>query len=519
MEPYSRNYRASRRRRADAAEVRVRGQRSDRGHQGIPRALARRPLVGMATLFKYLLRWLRNLQPCRRPLRVAQIGALLICVATATAQAQTVYIWTGDNGRNGWSKKKNWLNDIAPIPGRNVWLQFRGNIDPIDFNDFANGSDFAGFIFSGTTTPFFLSGNSIDLFGGVYNLDTYSQTVSFDSLNLAGAAVDFGNIGDLTVTSPLVGSGALIKTMSGTLFLQGANSYTGGTEIREGTIEIAAPQNLGSGPLTLAGGALRINNPGTSVVTLPQNIVVEAPSTMTVAQGEAILSGAISGDSRLIVSGAGILHATVDSAAFTSGIDVQSATLLLTGTRYVPVDVHGGEADIDGSVGDVHAFDGGTVGVGDPLAAATLRTLNFILDAGARLSLDIGGTTPGATIGGHDRLNVFGSVSLGGTLDLEMLSGYIPNFGERFFLISNDGTDPIAGAFGNAPNGGIVSNGSLTFSVSYNGDAATGQTVGGNDLVIIRIPSIPETRAVSLGGVGMLVLLRSRRRMRARRSI
>ncbi len=109
-------------------------------------------------------------------------------------------------------------------------------------------------------------------------------------------------------------------------------------------------------------------------------------------------------------------------------------------------------------------------------------------------------------------------MEFGGTLQLSVLPGYVPALGESFFLVENDGTDAIAGAFSNAPHGGFLSANGFTFAVSYTGDADTGLLIGGNDLVLTAIPTIPEPDTALLGGVGILILFRRRHRAVSQRS-
>ena len=468
-------------------------------------------LSGCAVSLVLIRRLSRALFDAVPTTRNACAGALQLIVLLASlsvaAHAQTVYTWAGNDGVNRWTKKKNWIGNLLPMPGETTWLTFTGSVDPININDFATGADFGGFTFAGTTVPFTLTGNGVDLFNGIFNLDAFTQTIGLAGVNLAAPEVHFATVGDLIVTAPVEGAGKLVKTLAGTLVLQAANGYSGGTEIRAGTIEITAPENLGTGALTLAGGALRINNAGTTLLT--QNIIVNAPSLLEVTQGTTVLSGAISGNARLVVGGGGLLQGAIDGAAFTGVIDLQGARLHLSATQFVPVDVHGGEADLEGSVGDLQVFDGGTVEVIDPLLTGELRALNLMIEAGGRLALDIGGTNAGALLDGYDQIAVAGTVTLGGVLELRTLAGFTPLIGQTFVLIDNDGTDPILGAFSNALD--FISIGGMNFAVSYVGDAGTGQTVGGNDLVLVAVPDIPEWTPLSLGGgVGMLQLFRRR---------
>src|SRR4029078_11526746 len=63
-----------------------------------------------------------------RRLRRAALGVVIwLAFGILTANAQNVYTWTGNDGVNRWTKKKNWLNGALPIPGVNTWLVFAGN--------------------------------------------------------------------------------------------------------------------------------------------------------------------------------------------------------------------------------------------------------------------------------------------------------------------------------------------------------------------------------------------------------
>jgi hypothetical protein len=198
---------------------------------------------------------------------------------------------------------------------------------------------------------------------------------------------------------------------------------------------------------------------------------------------------------------------------FSTGvIDVQSARLQLSASHFVPVDVHDGEAEIAGDVGTVQVFDGGTVDPLSFLATGAVHALNLNIAQGGVLSLEIGGTSAGASVNGYDQIKVDGTVSLGGVLQLTALSGFTPLPGQKLFLIDNQDVDPINGTFSNAPNGGIFSIGGMSFLVSYVGNAETGETTGGNDLVLTVVPSVPESWASTLGGLGILLLRRRRRR-------
>src|SRR5262249_29882896 len=79
-------------------------------------------------------------------------------------------------------------------------------------------------------------------------------------------------------------------------------------------------------------------------------------------------------------------------------------------------------------------------------ARGILGTGNITLAAGATFKVDLGGIAAG--VGGYDRLNVTGTVSLGGaTLNASILGGFNPVTGTQFVIIANDGADTVTGTF------------------------------------------------------------------------
>lgn len=75
------------------------------------------------------------------------------------------------------------------------------------------------------------------------SVDNYEITGS-DTLTLVGTGV-INNVGSATISAPIAGDNGLTKTGSDKLTLSGANTYTGGTTLDGGTLEISADNNLG----------------------------------------------------------------------------------------------------------------------------------------------------------------------------------------------------------------------------------------------------------------------------------
>jgi fibronectin-binding autotransporter adhesin len=176
-------------------------------------------------------------------------------------------------------------------------------------------TDSAGILQAGSTTAF--SPNSAFTVNFVLDLGGNSNTVG----SLAGngtvtnggqalATLTTGGDGTNTVFSGILidGSGGLgfSKTGAGTLILTGANTYTGGTTINEGTLQIGTGSDTGS----IVGD------------------VIDNASLVVDRSGTLVLAGAISGAGNLSQVGPGTL--TLTGASTYAGV-----TAVLAGTLEV----------------------------------------------------------------------------------------------------------------------------------------------------------------------------------------
>src|SRR5690606_11350225 len=108
------------------------------------------------------------------------------------------------------------------------------------------------------------------------------------------------------------GSGAVHQDGTGTTVLTGVNSYTGGTFLNAGTVQVASDENLGdaSGDITFDGGMLHT----IATFSSARAVVLNEDSTIeTDAATELTLAGAVSGAGALTKAGDGLLVLTGDS--------------------------------------------------------------------------------------------------------------------------------------------------------------------------------------------------------------
>ena len=131
-----------------------------------------------------------------------------------------------------------------------------------------------------------------------------------------------------TMAGAISGSGAVVQAGSGTLYLTGANTYSGGTTVTIGTLRVDAASALGSGGLSVgAAGTFRASGSFTfgGAVVLDGN--VSTAGTFLVDASQALtLTGVISGDSGLTKTGDGLLILTATNT-FTGVTTISEGTL------------------------------------------------------------------------------------------------------------------------------------------------------------------------------------------------
>ena len=90
-------------------------------------------------------------------------------------------------------------------------------------------------------------------------------------------------------------------------------------------------------------------------------------------------------------------------------------------------------------------------------------------------------------------MSVTGTVSLL-NLSLTTLPNLVLNIGgslsvgDKFFVVVNDGVDPVTGAFS---SGATITSGNYVFLIDYVADSVSGNLAGGND-ILLEVTAVPE---------------------------
>jgi hypothetical protein len=317
--------------------------------------------------------------------------------------------WDGGGADNHWTTPANWVFDVAPQPGDDLYFP-SGAAQQTNVNDFPAGTAFHSFHIDATSflgdIGYTLIGNAVALTAGVTNgggngpADDITEvglplTLTADQtfFNAAISRLDLSGSVDL--------NGHALTFFRGALFnISGTITGIGSLRFSQSTAALFSGVGAFSGPTTVNQTTLQVQS------TLPGPVTVE-----------------------------------------TSG----NRTSVLSGT---------------GTVGDVIVND--RLVPGDVISSATsrpgtLKTGNLTLASTAQTTFSIFG--PGSSTA----LAVTGTVKVGGQLIISPLLGFQRGPADQFTLIDNDGTDPVVGTFVGVPEGRTVTVGSTLFRITYHG--------------------------------------------------
>jgi fibronectin-binding autotransporter adhesin len=240
-----------------------------------------------------------------------RVNRILFASASTTAillssgvNAQT---FTWDGGTNDWSNYLAWLSSIPngipdsptaeaifPTPPGAFGINLGFNtytVNRLTFQGSATGDNRYA-VFSGTLA---LAGADPTVsFGARSNTGRQLAEITTSATLRLDATTTFNGTdpNSFMIVSGLIhGSGGLDLTGAGTLQLDQANTYTGGTTISGGTLDIRNVNALGSGPISLAGGHLRFTSPGASVFSGRPDFAIDRDGTISAAAGTAMTLG------------------------------------------------------------------------------------------------------------------------------------------------------------------------------------------------------------------------------------
>ncbi len=274
----------------------------------------------------------------------------------------------------------------------------------------------------------------LNVSGGTLDLGGTTQTQN-GGVTLSGGTIQNGtlvssstfDLQDGTVSAVLAGAGVLIKSTDDTVTLTGANTYSGGTYVQDGTLALSGAGKLGAttGSLNVSGGTLDL---GGTTQTQDGGVTL---SGGTIRGGILVSSGtfALQGgtiDAVLAGSGAAV-KSTDDTVTLTAGNTYTGSTTVDAGTLSVNGSITsssgltvnaGAIVDGTGTLPSTTIASGGTLAPGNSIGTISVNgTLSF--RAGSSYAVEV---SPNNT----DRTNVTATASLSGTVDAAFASGNYP---------------------------------------------------------------------------------------------
>lgn len=287
---------------------------------------------------------------------------------------------------------------IAPDYGNDDWTQQDGSINA-PFQDAA----FAVFMGASGTVTVDDGKGAINVSGMQFITDGYRVTGgAINLVNASGTVIRVGHGASggkdtvATIEAELTGSSQLVKADMGTLILTGSNSYTGGTKLKGGTLQVADNTALGdlAGGLVFDGGVLNT----TADMTTDRAIAVESAGTLRTDAGTTLtLNAAISGPGALTKNGAGRLELMGDGSGFTGSTRVLGGTLsvgnVLGGSMNLGID---GRLEGTGTVGattNAGTISAGMSGVGTLTVDGNYTGMDGMLEIAAVLGDDASATS------------------------------------------------------------------------------------------------------------------------------
>lgn len=281
------------------------------------------------------------------------------------------------------------------------------------------------------TAPGSFTANNLTLSGGTLNSTSNTSLNVNRGITLlpAGGTLAPTSGSTMTVPGAVTGSGALTVTGSsnGTLQLQSANTYTGGTNLTAGTLQAGNATALGTGPVTQTGGTLnfgagvttatvsQFSNTSAGTVTLSTSDATPLATTLSITNTtgvNATLAGTFNGLGTVALAGNGATYTLSGNNSNTGGFTLAANSGLV--------------------IGNLGALGGAlSIGAGSPVTGYT-TTLDFVPTP----------TNPG-TLTTNPVQTWAGDFTFLGTQNLDLGTGAVTLTSNRIITVNGSPTEAL----------------------------------------------------------------------------
>lgn len=360
------------------------------------------------------------------------------------AEAATTY-WNLSGGAS-WATASSWRPAGNPDGADNT----------VDFSQTTLAAD-ATVTLDGSHT---VGGLAFGDLGGAHNWSVAPGTGGAITLQVSTGVPTINVTGQTaSINVALGGSQGLAKSGVGTLVLNAANTYTGGTTISGGTLAIAADNNLGgAGALTINAGTLE----ATSDVASARGVILGNPAAAIQVDGANTLglSSTVSGTGGLTKLGSGTLDLTAATLSYTGATTVSGGTLnvgAFSTTAALTIAPTGSM-----NVAGANTMVGNVANSGNLNFNASDGTTTISVLSGTGTTMIAAGANVGTLSSG--KLTVGGTASInnasGGTANLNGATATITALGNATVILGTGTNLSVANGIQTA--GGIAGPGSLT---------------------------------------------------------
>jgi hypothetical protein len=310
------------------------------------------------------------------------------------------------------------------------------------------------------------AGSQIIDFGGANILAGFAANNKGASFTL-GAGRNFTTAGNFTNNGTLtIGAGDTFK-VNGNLTNFSAGTLTGGIYDVAGVLQFnGAHIATNAANITLSGAGSQVIS-DTSANALANFAINASAGTFTLAKNQNLTTagGSFTNAGTFTINQGSTFTVGGSTFNFTQTGGMSTIDGTLTGSSAGTLSLNGGSLFGRGTLG-YSVTDAATITPGDSSTKTGILTVNnaYTQSPAGVLDIAIGGVSVGTQ---YDQLKGKSTASLGGTLNISLISGFTPTIGSTFDIVS---ANSLSGAFASVK--GLSINASEHFAISYTGTGA-----------------------------------------------